>query len=314
MLQQTRVAAVIPYFERFLARFPDAKSLAKAAESEVLALWSGLGYYSRARNLQAAARQIAEMGAFPSTYEEIRDLRGVGDYTAAAIASACFGLPFAVFDGNVARVTARLTNNAGDIRASATRKRLMQFAAGHLPKKEAGIYNQAMMELGATVCLPRNPQCLLCPVSDFCEGRKAGRAEGLPVKLGKQKAIVDRQTLVIVEKGDGVLMRQRPAESSRMAGFWELPFEGDLRDAVEGPVVGEFRHAIVNHSYRIAVKTATLRRKPPAMSWIPVSRMREFPVGTTARKALDLWAKVRQTVGGVKGGFKSKCPRSKSRF
>src|SRR5690349_5158936 len=165
MLQQTRAQAVIPYYERFLTRFPSVPALAAAKEDEVLALWSGLGYYSRARNLLRAARQIAAAGSFPSDYDAIRALPGIGDYTAAAVASIAFGRPHAVLDGNVLRVVARMENDAADIRSSRTRERFREIAQSWLDPRDPGHFNQALMELGATVCLPRNPLCLVCPLA-----------------------------------------------------------------------------------------------------------------------------------------------------
>jgi endonuclease III len=161
MLQQTRAEAVIPYYERFLERFPSIAALAAASAEEILASWSGLGYYSRARNLHKAARQMG--GLFPSGYQAIRELPGVGDYTAAAISSIAFGLPYAVLDGNVLRVVARLTNDSADISAGRTRARFREIAQQWLDRRQPGAFNQAMMELGATVCLPRVPRCEYLP-------------------------------------------------------------------------------------------------------------------------------------------------------
>src|SRR6201984_884329 len=171
MLQQTRVAAVIPYYERFLDRFPDIRALAEAPEEEVLRLWSGLGYYSRARNLQRAARQIVAKhgGQFPRTLDEALALPGIGSYTAAAILSIAFGAKHAVLDGNVARVLARLDAIRGDLRESQRWRELQKTADGLLEPKYPGDWNQAIMELGATLCTPRSPQCLLCPVAQYCE-------------------------------------------------------------------------------------------------------------------------------------------------
>src|SRR5438876_1211618 len=185
MLQQTRVTAVVPYYERFLERFPNLHALAAAPEQEVLRLWSGLGYYRRARNLQKAAQQIvAEHGGeFPSRREEVLGLRGVGNYTAAAILSIAFEQKHAVLDGNVARVMARLGAVRGDLRARRRWQKLQNSADAYLDTKSPGDWNQAMMELGATLCAPRSPQCLLCPVAQFCEGRKQGIAELLPEKI-----------------------------------------------------------------------------------------------------------------------------------
>ena len=172
MLQQTRVAAVIPYYERFLARFPRVEDLAAASEIEVLAMWSGLGYYSRARNLQKAARQIVAAGGFPRDYESIRELAGVGDYTAAAVGSIAFGLPHAAIDGNVRRVVMRLTGDGkADVGAVATQL---------LDVRHPGRWNQAVMELGATVCLPREPLCGACPLAAECEAKLRDIQRDLP--------------------------------------------------------------------------------------------------------------------------------------
>ena len=191
MLQQTRVAAVIPYYQRFLERFPDLNTLAAAPEEEVLRLWSGLGYYSRARNLQRAAQDIVAKhgGKFPRTHEEVLALDGIGSYTAAAILSIAFGAKHAVLDGNVARVLARLFAVKGDLRAGHRWQNLQSSADGLLQRKSPGDWNQAMMELGALVCTPRSPQCLVCPVSQFCRARKLGIAESLPAQRKKQGTV-----------------------------------------------------------------------------------------------------------------------------
>ena len=188
MLQQTRVAAAIPYYERFLQRFPDVHALAAAPEEEVLRLWSGLGYYSRARNLQKAALQIVakHRGQFPARLEDVLALPGIGNYTAAAILSITFGEKHAVLDGNVARVLARVNAIRGDLRQSQRWQGLQKKADELLEAKSPGDWNQAMMELGATLCTPKSPQCLLCPVAPFCEGRKLGIAESLPEKRKKR--------------------------------------------------------------------------------------------------------------------------------
>ncbi len=181
MLQQTRAQAVIPYYERFLKRFPAARDLADAPEAEALRYWSGLGYYQRVRNLRKAAQTIAVSG-FPIEYAAIRELAGVGDYTAAAVASIAFGKAHAAVDGNVLRVIARITGDSSNIASPATRARFTQVAESLLDRHDPGGFNQAMMELGAAVCLPRKPLCLLCPVVDECRARKLGIQAELPVK------------------------------------------------------------------------------------------------------------------------------------
>ena len=286
MLQQTRVAAVLPFYRRFLELFPTVESLAAAPESQLLAAWSGLGYYSRARNLQKAARQIAERGQFPETFEELRELAGIGDYTAAAIASIGFGLPHAVMDGNVMRVLTRLTADSGDIGSPKTRTRLAGVADEFLNRRAPGEHNQAVMELGALICLPREPQCLRCPLASFCQGRALGRERAFPVKLRKQIKKEIALTLLVIEKNEGVLLWQRPATEGRMAGFWELPSAEQLPRARLGRTVGLFRHTITHHLHLVHVHTASLRRPPVQYAWKPLTELHLLPLSTIARKAL----------------------------
>lgn len=286
MLQQTRVAAAEPYYERFVARFPDVASLAGAPEQDVLAHWAGLGYYSRARNLHKAAKSVE--GDFPSSYAGIRALPGVGDYTAAAVASIAFGLPHAVLDGNVARVTARLAVETGDIGAKPTRDRLSAVAHELLDPAAPGDFNQAMMELGATVCLPRNPMCLVCPVTEWCRARLAGRQTELPLMLKKQKQLAIHETLLIIEKDESLLVWQRPPDSPRMAGFWELPEQRQLPRARLGPEVGVVRHTITFHNYTFRVHRAFIKKAPSGFEWFSRARLAELPASTILRKAIAL--------------------------
>jgi A/G-specific adenine glycosylase len=188
MLQQTRVTAVIPYYERFLARFLDIHALAAAPQEEVLRLWSGLGYYSRARNLHRAAQEIVAKhgGLFPQAVKDALELPGIGSYTAAAILSIAYGAKHAVLDGNVARVLARLFAVQGDLRDGKRWRSLKESADALLDPQSPGDWNQAMMELGATLCTPQSPQCLLCPVSQFCQARKLGLADSLPARRKKR--------------------------------------------------------------------------------------------------------------------------------
>ena len=188
MLQQTRVAAVIPFYERFLEHFPTIRTLASAPEAEVLRLWAGLGYYSRARNLQRAAKEIVEKhgGEFPRSSEYALGLPGIGSYTAAAILSIAFGACHAVLDGNVARVIARLGAVHGDLRESARWQSLQAAADALLDPDAPSDWNQAMMELGATLCTPKSPQCLLCPIAEFCRARQLGLIEIIPEKRKKR--------------------------------------------------------------------------------------------------------------------------------
>jgi A/G-specific adenine glycosylase len=286
MLQQTRVAAVIPYYERFLARFPDPPSLAAAPERDVLAAWAGLGYYSRARNLQKAAAAITAAGEFPRTYAEIRALAGVGDYTAAAIASIAFDLPHAVLDGNVMRVLSRLDNDFSGIAAGKTRRRFQERAQQLLHPSHPAAYNQAIMELGATVCLPKDPQCLLCPVSEWCEARRMGTQPQLPVRGSRQAPVRVERAVLIIERKGRFLVWQRNQDSAKLKGFYELPEPEHLPTAKPGAPVGEFRHSITNHQYRFTVHRATVKQVPEGFLWIAKADLGRLPVSTTTRKAL----------------------------
>ncbi len=288
MLQQTRAQAVIPYYERFLARFPDVAALAAATEQEVLALWSGLGYYSRARNLRRAALQIHVAGGFPRDYESIRSLPGIGDYTAAAIASIAFGLPHAVLDGNVLRVVARVENDSSDIASAATRGRFRATAQSWLDPRYPGLFNQALMELGATVCLARNPLCLVCPLADLCQARAAGTVRQLPVKLGGKEPVHIEETLVIARQRGRVLLRQIERDARRMAGFWELPRPLHLPEARSLRELGRFHHSITHHRFvfRVVQGAVPRLRRAGAFRWVPLRDLARLPLSTTARKAL----------------------------
>jgi len=275
MLQQTRVAAVIPYYQRFLERFPNAFALSQAAEPELLAMWSGLGYYSRARNLQKAARQMVASGGFPKDYDSILDLAGVGAYTAAAIASISFGLPHAVVDGNVRRVTARWTNDGhGDAQ---------QIANRLLDRRDPARWNQAVMELGATICLPKEPRCGECPVSADCRAQRAGTQKDLPLKRVKAAPERLEKTLLVIRRQGLLLLTPSP----RVQGFWDLPER--FAQAREGATLGEFRHTITHRHYRFTVKEATTRAAPRGARWHTGKELGEIPLSTTARKALRLY-------------------------
>jgi A/G-specific adenine glycosylase len=296
MLQQTRVAAVLPYYARFLARFPDVQALAEAPEQDLLAAWAGLGYYSRARNLQKAAKNIVELGEFPRDHSSLRELPGVGDYTAAAVSSIAFGLPHAALDGNVARVLSRLAPELGDIKSEGVRKRLRAFAEMLLDRRQPGEFNQALMELGATVCLPKRPLCERCPVRLYCEARKQGLENQLPVRGARPSADQRGKKLLIIERAGKVLFWQRPAQSSRLAEFWELPEHEQLPDAKVTDYAGAFRHTIVNTTYFVEVCRATVGSRPSGFQWLAKSSLGAVPVSTTAKKALAL----HDRIGGVR--------------
>ena len=286
MLQQTRVAAVLPFYTRFLELFPTVETLAAAPEQDLLAAWSGLGYYSRARNLQKAARQIAALGDFPNTFDSLRELAGVGDYTAAAIASIAFGMPHAVLDGNVMRVLTRLTADPSDIAAPKTRARLAAVADAFLNRRAPAEHNQAIMELGALVCLPREPQCLLCPLTAHCRAKALGRANEFPVKLRKQIKKEIELTLLVIQHKNSVLLWQRMDAQGRMAGFWELPSAEQLPLARVGQEAGAFRHTITNHYHFVQVHHASVQKAPPPYQWKDRTGLASLPLSTIARKAL----------------------------
>ena len=229
MLQQTRVETVRGYYERFLARFPDVAALAAADEADVLKLWEGLGYYSRARNLHQAARQVVcdFGGEMPREVAQLRQLKGIGAYTAGAIASIAFGQRVPAVDGNVLRVFARLDNSSADITKPAAKREFTARVLEEMPKERPGPYNEALMELGALVCLPNGaPKCEVCPLAAQCKGRAAGRAEQLPVKTAKPEKTLVPVTAALITGPQGVLLQRRPSKGL-LAGLWQpLAFEG----------------------------------------------------------------------------------------
>jgi A/G-specific adenine glycosylase len=224
MLQQTRVETALPFYNRFLERFPTVEALAAAEVDEVLALWSGLGYYRRARQLHAAARQVAAAGEFPSTVGGLLALPGVGAYTAAAVASIAFGVATPVMDGNVERVLSRCLALADDPRSTGARRQLLAAAAELLDPARPGDGNQALMELGATLCSPRRPKCLLCPLLASCRGAREGDPERYPAPKAKREGERHRLLVAVVEESAGVLLFRRPEDSTLLAGTWELPW------------------------------------------------------------------------------------------
>jgi A/G-specific adenine glycosylase len=235
MLQQTRVEAVKPYFDRWMKTFPTLSSLAGASEAEVLKLWEGLGYYSRVRNIHKTAKLVMEKsgGSLPSSFEGLRSLPGIGEYTAGSVGSIAFQLPVPCVDGNVLRVTARLTADPSDISAAAAKKFITEQIRAIIPEERPGDFNQAMMELGATVCLPNGlPRCGECPVSFLCEARRLDRVAGFPVKSGKPPRKIEKRTVLVLlnEKGTAAALRKRP-ESGLLASLWEFPnFDGVLSE------------------------------------------------------------------------------------
>jgi A/G-specific adenine glycosylase len=273
MLQQTRVAAVLEHYRLFLKKFPTVQKLAAAREASVLAAWSGLGYYRRARMLHATAKLVGKGygGQFPTSSEELRRLPGIGRYTAAAIASIAYDEPAAVVDGNVERVLGRLAGKR------LTGEQTWQAAGKLLEPTRAGDFNQAMMELGATVCLPRQPRCLFCPISEFCASR--GELESTDTPLPQKK----RKIHFGLARRDGkVFLVQRKKEESLMPGMWELPeFPGD-RDAKH---LLSVRHSITITDYTVRVVEMSSLEGVNGR-WVGLSRLASLPLTGLARKIL----------------------------
>jgi A/G-specific adenine glycosylase len=306
MLQQTRVETVAPYFERFVERFPDRAVLAAATDDEILAVWSGLGYYRRARQLLAAARQLEEAGAgWPRTAAEWRRLPGVGPYTAAAVVSIAFGEIEPALDGNAVRVLSRLAAESGDPRRAAVCRRLAAVARQLLDPQRPGDGNQALMELGATLCRPQRPRCELCPLAGDCRATAAGEAESYPFRRPAAASRRERRVVALVTAAGRLLMFRRPAADVQLAGLWELPWTvGEPGETAErdlgrryggcwrlGGRLAGVRHAITDRRIEAGLWTASRRdgkevAEGPAAVWHEPTRLGELPTGSLDRKLL----------------------------
>ena len=258
MLQQTRVETVLSYYDRFLARFPDLPSLAAAEEADVLKMWEGLGYYSRARNLLNGARQVMRDfgGSLPPDPDRLRAVSGIGPYMAGAIASIAFGVPVPAVDGNVIRVISRLCGVRENVGVPAVRKRVEALAAGLVPAERPGDHNQAMMDLGAGVCVPGTPNCAACPLSGFCDAFRAGDAASLPVLPKARPPKEVPWTVLILRSGNRVLLRQRT--ESLLRGLWCFPM-------LEGVLTEEEAAAGAEARLRIRVRRVRARQRPPCV-------------------------------------------------
>lgn len=303
MLQQTRVDTVIPYFENWMKLFPTVKALASASEQDVLNTWEGLGYYSRARNLHKAAKVVAEKfnGELPRDLDDLRSLPGIGRYTVGAIASMAFGMDEPTLDGNLRRVFSRLFDVDEFADSPAGEKILWELAAENLPKGKAGDYNQALMDLGATICLPKNPRCLLCPLMTLCKARENGTQEFRPVlKLKKQVPHYVHAAAVIVERGR-VLLSHRPADGL-LGGMWEFPnvrVEGDPAKALvkalgsatsikvkRGEALEVVEHAyshfkVTVHPFRCEKVNIPAKKN---FKWVRLGELEDYPMGKVDRE------------------------------
>jgi len=303
MLQQTRVDTVIPYFEKWMRLFPDVVALANASEQDVLNAWEGLGYYSRARNLHKAAKLVASKfnGQLPRDLTELRSLPGIGRYTVGAIASMAFGMDEPTLDGNLRRVFARLFDVDESADSPAGQKILWDLAAQNLPKGQAGNYNQALMDLGATICVPKNPRCLICPLMEMCEARINGTQELRPV-LKAKKAVPHyiHAAAVILQRGR-VLLAQRPADGL-LGGMWEFP-NGRVNaepakeltkvlnaayslKAKRKEALGVIQHAYTHfkvtvHAFRC--ETVSIP-KDKNLKWVRLSELENYPMGKVDRQ------------------------------
>jgi A/G-specific adenine glycosylase len=275
MLQQTRVAVVEDRYKKFLAQFPTIERLARAREQTVLAAWSGLGYYRRARNLHAAAKEVTKNGGFPRTADALRELPGIGRYTANAVASIAFDEPVAVVDGNVKRVLDRVVAHPDTLAGSMAEARYWALAGQLLDARRPGDFNQAMMELGATVCVPAQPLCLACPVSSLCAAR--GPLEKT-VRQTRRKATIH---YALIRKNGSIRLRQRTKEHSLMPGMWELP-EIESVESNATPLL-RLRHSITTTDYTVFVHAA---EKASVGRWVPLRSVSRLPLTGLTSKIL----------------------------
>ncbi len=312
MLQQTTVAAVVPYFYRFLDRFPTLANLAAADESDVLRLWEGLGYYSRARNLHRSAKRVVEKhgGELPRDEGAVRDLPGFGRYTANAVLSQAFDLKLPILEANSVRLLCRLFAIADDPKSPATRKLLWQRAEELLPNKRAGDFNQALMELGAVVCSPNQPLCDACPLAPFCQAKAQGRVAEIPIKAARPKIEAVREVAVVMWRDKDVFLVQRPP-TGRWASLWEFPrVEVAFPQTVEDAAVASMKslgfdvdlgserttihHSVTRFRITLICFEATHRAgafRPdvyPRGEWIVPARLAEYPVSRPQRTLATL--------------------------
>jgi A/G-specific adenine glycosylase len=310
MLQQTRVETVIPYFQRWMQRFPDVEALAQASLQEVLSVWEGLGYYSRARNLHKAAQLIVNQygGRLPDEARALRSLPGIGDYTAGAIASIAFGRDAPALDGNIRRVLARLDNMSEPARSPTGERRLWELAARLLPAGRAGDFNQALMDLGATLCTPQAPDCQSCPLSTDCAAYQLGRQEQLPVIAHRAAIPHHTVTAAVIQRDGQVLITQRPS-NGLLGSLWEFPggkvepnedlaacLQREIKEELEveirvGEPFGEYRHAYTH--FRVTLHAFLCQLcggSPPKavqvqdLRWVKAEELADYPMGKIDRQ------------------------------
>ncbi|MCV2354639.1 A/G-specific adenine glycosylase [Paucibacter sp. B2R-40] len=299
MLQQTQVTTVLGYYQRFLERFPEVGDLAAASLDEVLALWAGLGYYSRARNLHACAQAVVQLhgGQFPGNAAALQTLPGIGRSTAAAVAVFCFGERVAILDGNVKRVLGRLLAFDGDLASSAEEKRLWALATELAPAEGITAYTQGLMDLGSSICSTRSPQCLLCPVADLCAGRMEGEPTRYPIKTRKLKRGRRENWWLWLEREGHVLLQQRPS-TGVWAGLWSLPLYDDeaaLQVAAERlgaklEVMPRIAHALTHFDWILHTRRADVLTEAgeagPGGVWVARERLAEYALPAPLKKMI----------------------------
>jgi A/G-specific adenine glycosylase len=309
MLQQTRVEAVIPYFEKWMTRFPTVRALADASERDVLNTWEGLGYYGRARNLHKAAKIVAEQfdGELPRELDKLGKLPGIGRYTLGAIASIAFDMNVPALDGNIKRVYARIFDISEPVDSPKGDKLLWEIAEKYLPRTEAGDYNQALMDLGAAICVPKNPRCLICPVMKLCRARANGKQNERPVKLPKKEVPHYIHAAGVIVRSGRVLLARRPSKGL-LGGMWEFPngrVEGDplaglaqalktgynlrlrkSRSLSKIDPLGIVEHGYSHFSVSTYVYACELEAVPneTALKWVWLKNLDEYPMGKIDRQ------------------------------
>ena len=316
MLQQTRVETVIPYFQKWMRLFPNIRALANASEHGVLNTWEGLGYYSRARNLHKAAKIVADQydGVLPRDLDALRKLPGIGRYTLGAIASIAFGMDVPALDGNIKRVYARLFDISEPVDSTVGEKNLWQLADKQLPKGQAGDYNQALMDLGATICLPKNPRCLICPLMKICKARVNGTQNQRPVMSPKKIVPEYIHAAGVIVSRARVLLAQRPSKGL-LAGMWEFPNGRVNGDPAKGlakalktgynlklqanrnkKVLTTVQHAYSHFKVKVHAFQCDLQSMPPngSLKWVPLKELDDYPMGRIDRQIANMIAKIRR--------------------
>jgi len=306
MLQQTQVKTVLPYYGRFLKELPDWKALAGAKEEKVLKLWEGLGYYRRARSLQAAAKKVMTDygGKLPDTLEEILELPGVGPYSAGAILSIAYQKPIPLVDGNVIRVFSRIFVLRGNLKSGEGHQRVWELARSLVPSQRPGDFNQALMELGATVCFSENPQCLLCPMMSQCEASQRGIQNELPEMPKQVKSVEIPMAALLAEQNREFLVKKRTQDEKWLKGMWEFPsaegknheearknLEQILKMKMEPREIREVRHQITHHKISLKLfKALPLKKKafPRGYRWVSAAELMKLPF-SSAQAKLRKW-------------------------